>query len=233
MSILSVPVLAPEQCAELARRVRAREPDWTRRSKAEFFTLGAASYLDGGEDYVARAGIKNPVLAADFGDLHERVRATLVGSLGAPCTFEPRFALPGFHIWRVPGIPTRPEASLHFDLQYQRLPFTPQVHAGLARPISFTLPLTLPRRGGGLTTWDVTFEQVNEFYRRTGYSVTLADLTSLLTARHHAYEAGTLVLHSGHTLHQIAPVAEVDPDDERITLQGHGVFYDGGWRLYW
>jgi hypothetical protein len=168
-----------------------------------------------------------------FGDLNERVRAALADNLGAPCAFAPPFARPGFHIWRVPGIPTRPEASLHFDMQYERVPFPERARSGFDKPISFTLPLVLPRGGGGLTVWDVTVDQVNAFYRRTGYSVTLDDLTLLLTSRHHAYEPGTLVLHSGHMLHQIAPVPTVQPDDERISLQGHGVFYDGEWKLYW
>jgi len=61
----------------------------------------------------------------------------------------------------------------------------------------------------------------------------ITTVTLLLTARHHAYQPGTLVLHSGHMLHQIAPVPSVEPDDERIALQGHGIFYDGGWKLYW
>jgi hypothetical protein len=42
-----------------------------------------------------------------------------------------------------------------------------------------------------------------------------------------------MMLHSGHILHQIAPVAETDPEDERITLQGHGLYCAGTWFLYW
>jgi hypothetical protein len=233
VSILTADILTVDECAGIAARVRACEPHWTRRSTNEFFTLGAASYLDNETVYVARAGSTNPLIEADFGDLHERLRAALAERLGAPCSFAPPFALPGFHICRVPGIPTRPEASLHFDMQYKRVPFPERARSGFARPLSFTLPLVLPRQGGGLTTWDVTLDQVNEFYRRTGYSVTLEELTLLLTARHHPFQPGTLVLHSGHMLHQIAPVPSVEPDDERIALQGHGIFYDGGWKLYW
>jgi len=233
MSILTAPLLAPSECAELAARVRAYERQWTRRSANEFFTLGAASYLDDPAFYLERASATNPLLEAAFCDLHERLRAALSDQLEAPCAFATPFALPGFHIWRVPGIPTRAEASLHFDMQYERVPFPERARSGFEKPISFTLPLVLPRCGGGLTTWDVTVDQVNAFYRRTGYSVMLDDLTLLLPARHHAYEPGTLVLHSGHMLHQIAPVPSVEHDDERIALQGHGVFYDGEWKLYW
>jgi len=233
MSILTVALFEAAECAELASRVRAHEPHWTRRSTNEFFTLGAASYMDDGPIYLERANTINPLLEAGFGDLHERIRTALTEQLGAPCAFAAPFALPGFHIWRVPGIPTRAEASLHFDMQYERVPFPEHARSGFEKPISFTLPLVLPRCGGGLTVWDVTVDQVNAFYRRTGYSVTLEDLRLLLTSRHHAYEPGTLVVHSGHMLHQIAPVPAVEPDDERISLQGHGIFYDGEWKLYW
>jgi hypothetical protein len=233
MSILTTALLDRDQCADVAARVRAHEPRWTRRSTSEFFTLGAASYLDDETAYMPRAAATNPLLDGDFGDLHERLRTVLAERLDAPCSLASPFARPGFHIWRVPGIPTTAEASLHFDMQYERVPFPERARTGFDRPISFTLPLVLPRQGGGLTTWDVTVDQVNAFYRRTGYLVTLDDLKLLLTPRHHAYEVGTLVLHSGHMLHQIAPVPAVDPDDERITLQGHGIFYDGEWKLYW
>ena len=42
-----------------------------------------------------------------------------------------------------------------------------------------------------------------------------------------------MALHAGHLLHQIAPGTALQPQDERITLQGHGVYVDGAWRLYW
>jgi hypothetical protein len=47
------------------------------------------------------------------------------------------------------------------------------------------------------------------------------------------YTVGRVVVHSGHLLHQAAGVTKVAVTDERITLQGHGVFADGAWRLYW
>jgi hypothetical protein len=35
------------------------------------------------------------------------------------------------------------------------------------------------------------------------------------------------------TLCQIAAVDRAYPDDERITLQGHGLYCDGAWTIYW
>ena len=53
------------------------------------------------------------------------------------------------------------------------------------------------------------------------------------TRTFHPYTPGVLMLHSGHTLHQIAAVDKAYPDDERITLQAHGLHCDGGWTIYW
>ena len=53
------------------------------------------------------------------------------------------------------------------------------------------------------------------------------------TRTFHPYTPGVLMLHSGHTLHQIAAVDQAYPDDERITLQGHGLYCDGAWTIYW
>ncbi|MCP5507982.1 MAG: hypothetical protein H7A37_06755 [Chlamydiales bacterium] len=47
------------------------------------------------------------------------------------------------------------------------------------------------------------------------------------------YEEGKILIHDGLTLHQIAPAEKMQPDDERITLQGHALFCDGAWRLHW
>ena len=47
------------------------------------------------------------------------------------------------------------------------------------------------------------------------------------------YSLGKIVVHKGLMLHQIAPAKDMTIDDERITLQGHGVIADDELRLYW
>ena len=96
------------------------------------------------------------------------------------------------------------------------------------RPISFTLAVALPKYGGGLSVWDVWHEEM------VGRSP--EEIKALIKSRerkHHAYRVGHMVLHSGHMVHQIAPMVNAQPDDERITLQGHGLLCDGTWRVYW
>ena len=41
------------------------------------------------------------------------------------------------------------------------------------------------------------------------------------------YCVGELVINSGRLMHQIAPANNIQPEDERITLQGHALFSDG------
>src|SRR5262245_50518758 len=69
LSILTVALFGTNECTDLAARVRAHEPQWTRRSVNEFFTLGAASYLDDPPVYLERASATNPLLEDVFSDL--------------------------------------------------------------------------------------------------------------------------------------------------------------------
>lgn len=226
-------ILDRDACAATCATVLALRERWTRRiPDAEFYTLGAASYLDRDpERYRALAAATNPLLAEHFGALHAAVAAALAGVVGAPVEHAPALARPGFHVWGVPGIPTAPVASLHFDLQYENHLWP--ADACLADTISFTLPLHLPRRGGGLTMWDTTKPRVDAFYRTGRFGGTLDDLTVLMPERLEAYALGELVVHSGLELHRIAPIAAVEPDDLRVTLQGHGVRVGARWQIYW
>ena len=47
------------------------------------------------------------------------------------------------------------------------------------------------------------------------------------------YQLGGLICHNGNHLHQIMPWQAQSNDDQRITMQGHGLFFDGFWNLYW
>lgn len=225
-------ILDADDCAAAADTVLALRSHWIRRiAGAEFYTLGAASYLDEEARYRARAAELNPMLRTHFSAMHAALAGALAEVLAAPIAFAPDKALPGFHVWGVPGIPTEPVASLHFDLQYERLAWPPE--ADFAHPISFTLPLRLPRAGGGLSMWDTTKPRVDAFFARGSFSGTLHDLTVLMPERLEPYTRGELIVHSGLELHRIAPIPSVEPDDLRITLQGHGLRVGSCWQIYW
>jgi hypothetical protein len=229
-----IALLDQAACDAIVDEVLAHRSQWVRRiPSAEFYTLGAASYLDDGAQYDELAARMNPILRDRFGALYAALRAAIERVTGERVRYCDAKALPGFHVWGVPGIPTAGDASLHFDLQYERLHWPAHASIDFTRPLSFTLPVRLPRLGGGLSVWDTTHDRVQAFYMRTGFLGTIDDIASLLVERREAYACGELVVHSGHLLHRIAPVAEVHSDDVRMTLQGHALFVDGAWQLYW
>lgn len=238
--ILTEQILSEKQCAEVYATIQSLKEHWITRGEepASFFTLGTASYLDFlnlpdfAGDYYNRAKQYNPLLKKHFSQIYELVKNSLEEQLQAPVSYHPEFALPGFHIWETPAIFTKSTASVHFDLQYQNLNWQDKENIDFQRTISFTLPIKLPHLGGGLNVWDLTYEEYTDG-RDPNY---LGDVEVMKRFRNktvHPYNVGNIVIHGGHSLHQISAIAQVYPGDERITLQGHGVYHNGQWLLYW
>ncbi|MFF9621211.1 hypothetical protein [Streptomyces griseosporeus] len=230
-------VLTAAESAALRDAVHALRPHWTARGRepASFFTLGAPSYLDlagnpDGGPYQARADASRPLLWEAFGELYTRLAKLLEQHLGAPAEYPGHLALPGFHVWLAPAVFTRPKAPVHFDMQYRA--FDWPEGTDLTRLLSFTLPVRLPAAGGGLNVWDATYDHFRHAVAK-GWAESAADLKRFHRHQYVPYTEGEMVMHSGHTLHQVAPSPRVEPDDERLTLQGHGVWCDGRWLLYW
>ncbi len=228
-------ILTEEECTQVHRTVHELCNHWTRRALAPypFFSLGAASYMDATEksdEYRSKAQQDNRILWEHFGWLYERVRTTIESYVGDAATYKEGFALPGYHIFLAQAIMTQPVASIHFDLQYMQLPWSPSDNPDVTRPLSFTLPISLPRKGGGLNWWDINYTEFLEAYN-LGQIKSTSDVKCAMY--YHPYTCGQLVLHSGQMLHQIAPTSEVEETDERITLQGHALFCNGQWKLYW
>lgn len=234
--ITSLELLSREDCARIVGRVKELREHWVSRGAQEprfFHTLGAASYLDEPADYRASARRYNPILREHFGWLYDRLLEFLTRRLRRPAVMAEGLGHPGFHVWETPGIFIRPEASVHFDLQYERAWGGDAPDADYDRPLSFTVSLALPRNGGGLNVWDVDYAQFLRFRERTGARIKPADVTALINPVRHPYSVGAIAMHSGHLLHQIGEVDQVFPGDERITLQGHALLHRGEWKLYW
>ena len=124
-------------------------------------------------------------------------------------------------------------ADVHVDSQFALIDYDA---IGLPRPeavdsghiLSVTIAIDLPASGGGLFHWDLEKTRADH--------IPSAQFPALLgpeTRRWYPYTLGTVVLHSGLKYHQIACWDDVQPDDARITLQGHAVLSDGIWTLYW
>jgi hypothetical protein len=237
--LTEMPLLTRSDCARACQGVHELRSLWIPRgpAPASFFTLGVASYQDLGQplegftqrDYYGEAPELNRSIAQKFVPLFRLVQDALQAYLKAETYLAPRTGIPGFHIFDHAAIPTTDVASIHFDLQYQLLDWKDgDLPPDYDNPISFTLPLRLPKRGAGMNVWDLTYEAVVE-----GRFQNIVDYAKTHKPTLHFYTLGTLVIHSGHYLHQIAGVPEVEADEQRITLQGHGLQRGKRWLLYW
>jgi hypothetical protein len=224
-----LPLLNKSQCEDVRADVYRFKQHWSSRG-GSFYTLGVNCYMDlvsaSNPDlsYYVPARRLNRILWEGFGWLLEEVRGLLESQLSAPVIISRDFAMPGFHLFLGTAIPTEPSASVHFDLQYEAL----NIEApGPESFLSFTLPVRLPAAASGLTMWNLNWTEVQ------GCTTSICELKKTREEIFYRYQPGRLVLHSGHYLHQIAASARVATDDERITLQGHGILSSGTWLLYW
>jgi hypothetical protein len=177
-------------------------------------------------EYYARANQTNPLLQRQFSWLYETLLKTISESLGGNVKFVDRFALPGFHIFQSHQVFEQEIASVHFDLQYELLDWEEPLQDVV--PISFTLPVLLPDSGSGLWHWDLMKDDF-----RNKSTAEKDDMIAAAKKSYYSYKKGTMLVHSGHKLHQIAAIQEFRSGEERITLQGHGVLLNGVWHLYW
>lgn len=233
--IANIEVLTKAECQVVRDTVQSMGASWVRRSDLPFFTLGAASYMDAPINkagYYQNAAIYNPLLWDAFGWVYERLTSCLEDYLGAPVTLHSSQALPGFHIFLADRGFHQIKASIHRDLQYALLDWEHPDETDFQHPISFTLAIAVPHFGAGLYLWDLCHEEMLEL-SQSG----IEQLIGSRSSHYHTYELGKLAIHSGHQVHQmgpaIAPEQTIRPEDERITLQGHGLLCQGTWQLYW
>lgn len=212
--------------------VRSLEFFWVQRHlPLPYYTLGAASYLDAIEDsenYHRIAEVINPVLIHKFNWLYESVRRSIQEFLGEPVQYSERFARPGFHVLKAHAWFTLPFATIHADEHFKLLDWSGFKNPDFSRPFSFTLPLKLPFYGGGLDLWGIEFNEIRGYSRDERRTV-----LEQLPAEYLPYRAGCLVIVPGLPMHRMASFSNIQPDDERITLQGHGLWTGKEWVLYW
>ncbi len=245
-------VCSADEAADVVAGVDAEVAHWTRRQvfPLDFFTLGAASYIDAVadvDDYTDRAAALNPVLWARFAGLYARVIARLSTVFGACALHEP-LAYPGFHLFgHRPGHQNnRPtmnamqalSASIHADRQFEPhgAVWSTFADVDLVNTMSFTLALQLPARGGGVCFWgDDTMAALGEgdpFAAHVRHGVDFRGQKGVEPPWVVPYRVGALFYFVGLGRHVIAPSWDLSLSDRRITLQGHGVRCDGVWRLY-
>jgi uncharacterized protein (DUF934 family) len=230
---VEIATLAAEECRRAEASIMELRDRWIPRDPlAPFFTLGAAAYIDAQygdlRRYHAVAFSQNAVLRSSFGWLHQRLLDALADVLGARPFFPRRLGLPGFHIFLAHPAFTQPVCSVHVDLQYLHLEWDPVLEVDFSSSLSLTLPLVLPAAGGGLAMWDLKADA----QEAAADPQVAAQLVAGKEPEVHRYRPGTVVLHDGLSVHQIAPFPTAH-GDRRITLQAHLLRSREGWMLYW
>ena len=231
-TVSSLNLLTEEECSKIRSTVYELKEFWLKRNPdIPFYTLGAASYLDAAiepQDYYSKALLYNPILYDRLGWLYDRLADRLAQLLKARTSYHQNYALPGFHVYLACKLFEQPIASIHCDSQYKLINWESGDRTDFNNPISFTLAISLPKFGGGLNTWNLHHHDIANISRSE-----FVQLVKSRTKTYYPYQIGELILHSGHTVHQIAPAKNIQPDDERITLQGHALFSQGSWQIYW
>ena len=228
----NIPVLSEDECAKVRQQIFDLRENWVQRHPdVPFYTLGTASYLDanGGHyaDYLEKKENSNPVLIEHFTWLYDRIAERAATELGGPTRYDDRLARPGFHVYLANPAFGQPVAKIHCDLQYQSINWSGFSVSKDESHLSFTISIALPACGGGLNYWNVEHTEAKN------------DPTSAKQKfdqnkpMFHPYAQGHMVIHSGQMIHQASIMKDVQPSDERITVQGHGIRLDDGWLLYW
>jgi hypothetical protein len=233
-TITRLDMLSDAECARVWDDVLALRELWTHRHETRpFYTLGTPAYMDATRgrfaEYCEGVAKLNPILEERFGWVYARVMPALERAGYAPAIHDARLSRPGFHIYIGDGGDRPTPPSIHYDLQYEHIDWTPRGPVDVSHPLSFTLTLRLPSAGGGLHVWEVDVHaarQMPEAERK-------AHLFNRRQSTYHPYRLGEMVLHNGHYLHQIARLSELGAGDARITLQGHAVSTKAGWIVYW
>ena len=213
-------LLTAPECSHLCDVVLSASSHWKRRARGvDFFTLGAAYYLDVDDDafvsYSLRLSKMNPVPNELFADLYELILGRFEQVFGCPFCFHGGLALPGFHIFgprpgRSPSILNPAFFDRGGTIHHHPLPRSFAELIGCLPddlPTDFdsvTIPLCLPASGGGLNVWPNGIDDEQPVF--------------------HSYSVGQAVHFNGELWHQLAPYRLSSNDsqsDYRITLQCH------------
>ena len=181
-------------CTQVADKVKVLQTKWESRSdKFPFFTLGKSAYLDGNsETYYQGAESTNLIMFGLFHDLYKEVAGKLSSHLGEWVVFNPKLALPGFHIFPADPKLLSVTGNWHIDKPHETLGIgNKDVHA-------FTVAVEMPTGGGGM---DFRFGGDEDQYIE--------------------YNVGEMFIHSGIVPHRISSYRQYVEGDCRITLQGH------------
>ncbi|KXF81853.1 hypothetical protein [Enterovibrio coralii] len=237
MKVLSETLLSPPDCARLVDKLFSLRSAWTSRSEHNnetggFYTLGTASYIDANHScdvqttYYDSAMVTNQILRDNFSDILELLKYVFSQYLSSPVLFDDDLALPGFHIFHGSSITLEPTNLMgHFDLQFLPLRWK-GVWNQAYPPLSFTLVLQLPEKGGDFEWWNKTYADLRH------HSITdwIAEHPDPIRE---VLKVGSMVIQNGLVLHRIGRSHSNSESDYRITLQGHLIRVGDYYYMYW
>jgi hypothetical protein len=222
-------VLRLHECDTISDQVIALRERWTQRGEGkDFFTLGAATYLDAPgrrAAYLTAANDTNLLLRKTFAGLYDRVRRGFEDLLGRPVLYDSECPLPGFHIFEFYGADQsndKPSSRAHFDLQWMHT----MAGSSPDETLSFTLLIEEPLGGASLEIWPAMCSHLLLGFDALKYAASHPSQTL-------RYRRGHMLVHNGLLLHAIGLASVPRPKGRRITFQGHGVRIAQGWKLYW
>ena len=206
--ITSEQVLDSGDCARHAAKVLDLFKYW--RHRGTFYTIGASTYNDDPMEYMDIACRDNSVLNRHFGALLQALADWFSVKLEKEVIYLHTHGLPGFHIFDHTA--NGKEGSIHIDQPETRCWWPCKT----TDRFSFTAPLELPQGQGGLNLYEGDANTINN---HTG---------ALPKPEYYPYEIGKLYIHDGQTIHQIANPVDMETNQYRITLQGHGATLEDG-----
>lgn len=198
--------------------------------------------------------ITNPILMQKFSSLYEKICRQIENELNEKCLIndDADLAFPGFNIFTPYENCEKIDGPPHIDLQWTyHLDNLKQIFSDVSedRFLTFTLAIKLPKSGGGLYIWDGEDEKISNYASaKKYYKETMIKCKNIFKNNNKVskeffeketnptfvnYEEGYMTLFDNLLLHQVAPFnLPYQIDEERITLQGHGIKCDNIWRLF-
>ena len=180
---------------------------WIKRFDVPFYTLGRNAYLDGKTpEYYQESRSLNKKLVENFYELYIKVQEKLEYECGEPVDLGNEFALPSFHIFVSDKVFLDFPQNWHTDYPRKILGISQEDDP---KEMSFTVPIMLPKSGGGMDYLDKDKK------------------------KHLEYNVGEMIVHEGNFLHAISNLKEYKENEYRITLQGHTIRRNGRLIMFW
>ena len=202
------------ECNLIKDKVLKNKKLW-KRNRYIIYSFGGSTYLNDSMNFneVKRS---NDYMYSLFPEMYDKILVFMKSILKKEVRYKKNSYLPGFHIFNSYFF-RYSIADFHVDKQYTGNKWFNGCEFDTT--ISFTLPICLPNDISGMYLFEGT-EQMNKFEAsKTKHSLI-------------KYDLGKIFVHTGNNYH-IMKASTVNKNEYRITLQGHGVFCNNIWYLFW